>query len=233
MRLAVLQTWVTGGGGCFQGTSLLEAVFRDGAAKLAELCGRGISPHCVLRPSQVHCPSSQLLKRNTIAFLWCQLPPAERCGLVCKGCTHMFPFPCPLPCSGHCSLTGLCVCDFLVCPMQSDETCSRRALTMPYVPLEGAGIAVHCGGGWQRYAVACMCVQWCTTWESVLECREHAFFLLLRMFSPNISQIIFNSFPLPVLQVCTSHFGELKLSVVNFKLVQSFRKPGGGKPVIG
>lgn len=42
MRLAVLQTRLTGGG--FQGTCLLEAVFRDDAANLSGLCGCGISP---------------------------------------------------------------------------------------------------------------------------------------------------------------------------------------------
>lgn len=115
-KLAVLQTWLIGGGGCVQGTCLLEAVFRDDAAKRAELCGRGISPHCVLRPPQVNRPSAWLVRRNTSTFIRRQLPPAERPALASKGCTPAFPLPCPH--SSHRGLTALCVCCLLVFPRQ-------------------------------------------------------------------------------------------------------------------
>lgn len=73
--------------GCFLGTCLLEAVFGDDAAKLAELCGCGISPHS--ESMQVPWLSLWLSGVNTRAFLWFHLSPAERPTVVCKRWMHM------------------------------------------------------------------------------------------------------------------------------------------------
>lgn len=69
-------------------------MFGDDAAKLAELCGCGVSPHCVLRPSQVHLPSSWLSRRNTNAFLRLQLkgvPWVVRDARTCSVCLACLP----------------------------------------------------------------------------------------------------------------------------------------------
>lgn len=221
--LAMLQTWLIAGGGCFQDTCLLEAVFRlqnwqsnmDVAYHFPVYWDHHIGSFAL----------SWLLRRNTHAFIRPQLPTVGRHALACKGCIHTFPLPCL--CFSHCSLPGLFMCCLVVFPRQPDETCSS-------VPVKETRIAVGPGGGWWRQAVVCMCVCGGAGCEKVSRSeRTSAFFTPEDSFSqslPDIFQLLLSSH---ILQPCTSHFGEEKWNVVNFKPVQSFMRLGGGKPVIG
>lgn len=68
---------------------------------------------------------------------------------------------------------GSCVCCWLLFPRPAAMRPAARCLRVP----EEARTAVG-----PRLVVASMWVQYCTAWESVLECRELRLLLLLRCF---------------------------------------------------
>lgn len=104
---------------------------------------------------QVHWLSSWLSRANTGAFLWLQLTSAERCVLVCKGCTHVFS---ALPALWPPQLRRV-LCVLLASLSQAcyHKTC-YQVLTRP---LKEARTAVGPRGEQWRQVVVSMCVQWC------------------------------------------------------------------------